>query len=126
MANQKLRKSHKFHFKPFSAKQLKVLNWWADDSPVKDRRMIIADGSIRAGKTISLTLSFVLYIMKNYKFENAAIAGKSVGAVKRNILANLQSMLLSLGFNYIEHRSENYVEIVKGDIVNYFYIFGQF
>lgn len=76
MANQKLRKSHKFNFKPFSAKQLKVLNWWADDSPVKDKRMIIADGSIRAGKTISLTLSFVLYIMKNYKFENAAIAGK--------------------------------------------------
>lgn len=49
-----------------------------------------------------------------------------MGAVKRNILANLQAMLLSLGFDYIEHRSENYIEIIKGDVVNYFYIFGQF
>lgn len=47
--NIKARKVHEFNFMPFSDKQLKVLNWWADDSPVKDRRMMIADGSIRAG-----------------------------------------------------------------------------
>lgn len=49
LVNVKLRKVHEFSFKPFSQKQLRVLNWWADDSPVKDRRMMIADGSIRAG-----------------------------------------------------------------------------
>ena len=33
-------------------------------------------------------------------------------------------MLLSMGYDIIEHRSENYVEIIKGETVNYFYIFG--
>ena len=26
-----------FKFKPFSKKQRKVLNWWCEDSPVKDK-----------------------------------------------------------------------------------------
>ena len=124
MANKKPKKLVGFEFKPFSAKQLKVLNWWSDSSPVKNRRMMIADGSIRAGKTIAITLSFVLYVMKNFNYQNAAIAGKSVGAVRRNILSSLQSMLISLGFEWIEHRSENYIEIIKGDKVNSFYLFG--
>ena len=62
--------------------------------------------------------------MKNFNYQNAAIAGKSVGAVRRNILSSLQSMLISLGFEWIEHRSENYIEIIKGDRVNSFYLFG--
>lgn len=49
---------------------------------------------------------------------------KSVGAVRRNILVSLQSMLISLGYEWIEHRSENYIEIIKGDRVNSFYLFG--
>lgn len=76
MANVKKRRVFTFDFKPFSEKQLKVLNWWADDSPVKDRRMMIADGSIRAGKSISITLSFILYVMKNFNYQNVAIAGE--------------------------------------------------
>ena len=50
MANKKPKKLVGFEFKPFSAKQLKVLNWWSEGSPVKNKRMMIADGSIRAGK----------------------------------------------------------------------------
>lgn len=44
-----------FQFRPFSVKQRKVLNWWCDDSPVKDYDGIIADGAIRSGKTISMS-----------------------------------------------------------------------
>ena len=124
MANIKARKVHKFDFKPFSQKQLRVLNWWSENSPVKDRRMMIADGSIRAGKTLAITLSFILFVMKNYNNQNAAIAGKSVGAVRRNIVPNMLSMLLSLGFDYVDHRSDNYIEIIKGDTVNNVYLFG--
>lgn len=124
MANIKARKVHKFDFKPFSQKQLRVLNWWSENSPVKDRKMMIADGSIRAGKTLAITLSFILFVMKNYNDKNAAIAGKSVGAVRRNIVPNMLSMLLSLGYDYVDHRSDNYIEIIKGDIVNNVYLFG--
>ena len=35
-----------FKFKPFSKKQRKVLNWWCEDSPVKDKDGIIADGAL--------------------------------------------------------------------------------
>lgn len=124
MANKKPRKLHGFTFQPFSKKQLRVLNWWAEDSPVRNRKMMIADGSIRAGKTVAITLSFVIYVMKHFDYQNAAIAGKSVGAVRRNVLANLQSMLLAMGYEWVEHRSENYIEIIKGEVVNNFYLFG--
>ena len=33
-------------------------------------------------------------------------------------------MLMALDYEVIEHRSENYIEIIKGDVVNYFFIFG--
>jgi len=48
-----------FEPKPFSRKQKQVLTWWRDASPVKGRDGIIADGAIRSGKTVSMSLSFV-------------------------------------------------------------------
>lgn len=33
-------------------------------------------------------------------------------------------MLLSLGYDYVDHRSDNYIEIIKGDTVNNVYLFG--
>ena len=45
-----------FRFKPFSRKQRQILNWWCRDSPVNDYDGIIADGAIRSGKTVSMSL----------------------------------------------------------------------
>lgn len=73
MANIKARKVHKFDFKPFSQKQLRVLNWWSDNSPVKDRRMMIADGSIRAGNK-NLPIYRETYILNLTKSVKARIA----------------------------------------------------
>ncbi len=55
-----------FKFQKFSKKQKKVLNWWCDNSPVKDMDGIIADGAIRSGKTVSMSLSFVLWSMTKF------------------------------------------------------------
>lgn len=52
-------KKQVFKFQPFSKKQRKVLNWWCDNSPVKDADGIIADGAIRSGKTISAFLTHI-------------------------------------------------------------------
>ena len=49
-----------FKFKPFSQKQKMVLTWWCPSSPVKDSEGIIADGSIRSGKTVCMSLSYVV------------------------------------------------------------------
>lgn len=62
-----------FKFQKFSKKQKKVLNWWCDNSPVKDMDGIIADGAIRSGKTVSMSLSFILWAMTKFnrtKFYN--------------------------------------------------------
>lgn len=55
-----------FKFQKFSKKQKKILTWWNDKSPVKDKDGIIADGAIRSGKTVSMSLSFVIWAMTKF------------------------------------------------------------
>lgn len=113
-----------FHFKPFSLKQRKVLNWWCDTSPVKDRDGIIADGAIRSGKTVCMSLSFVFWAMSNYSDQNFAMCGKTIGSFRRNVLMVLKLMLRSRGFHVADHRADNLVKISRCGITNHFYIFG--
>ena len=113
-----------FHFKPFSLKQRKVLNWWCDTSPVKDKDGIIADGAMRSGKTVCMSLSFVFWAMANYSDQNFAMCGKTIGSFRRNVLTILKLMLRSRGFQVADHRADNLVEISRNGVTNHFYIFG--
>ena len=113
-----------FKFKPFSQKQRKVLNWWCENSPVKDKDGIIADGAIRSGKTVSMSLSFVMWAMSSFNGENFGMCGKTIGSFRRNVLFWLKLMLRSRGYTIADHRADNLVIIFRGDITNYFYIFG--
>ena len=113
-----------FRFKPFSKKQRQVLNWWCDSSPVKDYDGIIADGAIRSGKTVSMSLSFGLWAMKKHNGQNFIMAGKTVGSFRRNVLRFWKIMMKSRGYVVVEKRSDNLVVVTKGDVENYFYIFG--
>lgn len=116
--------SQSFHFKPFSKKQRMVLNWWCNDSPVKDKDGIIADGAIRSGKTVSMSLSFVFWAMTRFNGQNFAMCGKTIGSFRRNVLFWLKLMLRSRGYTVEDHRADNLVIISRGDTQNYFYIFG--
>lgn len=113
-----------FRFKPFSRKQKQILTWWADGSAVKDFDGIIADGSIRSGKTLSMSLSFVLWGMTRFNGQNFGMAGKTIGSFRRNVLASLKPMLKARGYSIKDSRAENLVTITKGQRENYFYIFG--
>jgi PBSX family phage terminase large subunit len=113
-----------FKFKPFSEKQLKVLKWWRNDSPHKDKDGIICDGSVRAGKTVVMSLSFIMWAMDTFSDENLGMAGKTIGALRRNVLTPLKRMLKSRGYKVKEHRADNYLSISKNGVTNYFYIFG--
>lgn len=113
-----------FKFKPFSKKQRMVLNWWTPESPVNDADGIIADGAIRAGKTLCMSLSFVLWAMTTFNGESFAMCGKTVGSFRRNVLFWLKIMLYGRGYHCEEKRSDNLVIISRGDTENYFYIFG--
>lgn len=113
-----------FHFKPFSKKQRKVLNWWCASSPVKDYDGIIADGAIRSGKTVSMSLSFVMWAMSSFDGQNFAMCGKTIGSFRRNVLFWLKLMLRSRGYTVSDNRVDNLVIISRGGITNYFYLFG--
>ena len=113
-----------FQFKQFSTKQKKVLTWWCPASPVKDMDGIIADGAIRSGKTLSMSLSYVLWAMNSFNQQNFGMAGKTICSFRRNVLFWLKLMLASRKYTVIDKRSDNLLIVSKGNTVNYFYIFG--
>lgn len=113
-----------FRFKPFSRKQRKVLNWWCRSSPVRDYNGIIADGAIRSGKSVAMSLSFVIWAMSEFEACNFAMCGKTIGSFRRNVLFWLKLMLRSRGYSVSEQRTENLVVVRRGNIENYFYVFG--
>lgn len=113
-----------FRFKPFSRKQRKVLNWWCRSSPVRDYNGIIADGAIRSGKSVAMSLSFVIWAMSEFEACNFAMCGKTIGSFRRNVLFWLKLMLRSRGYSVSEQRTENLVVVRRGNLENYFYVFG--
>lgn len=113
-----------FKFKPFSKQQKKILTWWVQTSPVKDKDGIIADGAIRSGKTISMSLSYVMWAMFTFSGQNLGMAGKTIGSFRRNVFFWLRLMLLARGYRVRDHRTDNMVEVTKNGKTNYFYIFG--
>lgn len=117
-------KKQGFEFKPFSRKQKQVLTWWCPSSPVKDKDGIIADGAIRSGKTLCMSLSYVLWAMESFNQQNFGMAGKTIGSFRRNVLFWLKLMLKSRGYQVVDHRSDNLIAVSKGDTQNFFYIFG--
>lgn len=114
------KKAKAFTFKPFSTKQKKLLYWWEEGSPYKDYDIVIADGAIRSGKTIAMICSFLIWSQKHYKGESFIIAGKSIGALKKNVLGPMFQIMQSWGWQYEYNRSENYIIIGS----NTYYCYG--
>jgi len=118
-------KTKPFKWAPLSKKQLQVMTWWMPGSPVADKDAIICDGAVRAGKTLPMSLSFVVWAMENFDDQNFGMAGKSIGALRRNVVIPLKKVLKGRGYKVKERRStENYLEISWKGRVNYFYLFG--
>lgn len=119
-------KTTPFRWVPFSLKQKKVLTWWMNESPHKDKDGIICDGSVRAGKTIVMSFAFVMWAMETFSYQNFILAGKTIGAFRRNVLFLLKIILRMRGYSVQDKRADNLVIITrrKTGVTNYFYIFG--
>ena len=111
-----------FQFQPFSRKQLQVLSWWLPESPYTDCDMIIADGSIRSGKTISMVDSFLMWSISNFDGQAFIIAGRSAGALTRNVLRPMFQILRAKGIPYRYIRSSDDKHLAIGN--NMYYLFG--
>ncbi|MFD1431216.1 PBSX family phage terminase large subunit [Lacticaseibacillus yichunensis] len=112
-----------FKFAPFSKKQLQVLTWWRYPGTM-NHKMLICDGSVRAGKTVTMSLSYVIWSMTNYSGQNFGMAGKTIGSFRRNVLSPLKRMLAGRHYQVLDHRTDNMIEIRKGGVTNFYYIFG--
>jgi len=113
----------KFTFKPFSKKQLQVLFWWQSPQ-YKDKFAIIADGSVRAGKTVIMSFSYVRWAMMNFDGVNFGMAGKTIGSLRRNVIRDLKRMLISEHYHVKDNQSENMLTVSKNGKTNYFFLFG--
>lgn len=79
---------------------------------------------MRSGKTVCMTLSFVLWAFSTFDDTSFALCGKTVTSLRRNILTPMLPMLRELGFTCTEKVSRNVVLLRRGDTVNRFYLFG--
>lgn len=110
-------------FKPFSVKQMQVMTWWAAPGIRDKYSAIIADGSIRSGKTFCMSLSFVIWSMQEFDGQNFAVCGKSIGSCRRNVIKPLLNMIQPR-YRVRDNRSDNCITIMHGGHTNYYYIFG--
>lgn len=113
-----------FRFQPFSWKQKQILTWWLPESGVSDADGIIADGAIRSGKTVCMSLAFIQWSMHSFNGQNFGMCGKTVGSFRRNVLSVLKQMLPARGYTIRDRRTDNLVVISRGSTENYYYIFG--
>lgn len=102
----------------FSKKQAEILKF-----AYSSEETILCDGAVRSGKTIVMSLAFVLWAMTNFDKTNFAICGKTVSNAERNILRPFQQ-IEGLPFSCQYKISNRMLTVKCGKKENYFYLFG--
>lgn len=102
----------------FSKKQAEILKFAYSDDDV-----LICDGAVRSGKTVVMTIAYVLWAMTYFDKTNFAICGKTVTNAERNILRPFQS-IDGLPFQMKYKLSSRMLTVKCAGRENYFYFFG--
>ncbi len=108
----------------FSPKQRMVLSWWMPGNRLSRHEAIVCDGAVRSGKTLAMGLGFFLWAMVSFRGQRFGICGKTVGSLRRNVLAEVEPWITALGGSWKEVRGENLVVVRFRGHENRFYIFG--
>ena len=106
-----------------SAKQKLTMNWWGVPE-YSSYDAVICDGAVRSGKTLSMSLGFVLWASASFDGGAFAICGKTVTSLRRNVITPLLPMLRDYGFTCIEKVSRSYIDLTFLGHTNRFYLFG--
>lgn len=115
------RTNKSFAFQPFSPKQKQLAYWWAEGSPFRDRDMVIADGAIRSGKTVAMLCGFFLWSLTCFDGELFILAGKTIGALKKNVIGPALQILRGWGLPYTYVSSGDEARLEVGGNVYYLY-----
>lgn len=116
------KKPSAFKFKPFSNQQKRLMNWWRMGLVSADCDFVIADGAIRSGKTIACIIGFLIWSQEMFNGESFILAGKTMGALKKNVIRPMLQMLEAWGwpYNYIRSGTDARIEIGS----NTYYLYG--
>lgn len=98
------------------------MNWW-QMKQYRNRDAIICDGSIRSGKTLSMSVGFILWSMTQFDGAVFAVCGKTIESLRRNVIFYLPTWMEGI-FNVQERRSENKLVITGGGRQNTYFLFG--
>ena len=83
---------------------------------------VIADGSIRSGKTIACIIGFLTWSQEMFSGQSFILAGKTMGALKKNVVRPMLQMLEAWGWPYTYIRSGTDARIEIGS--NTYYLYG--
>ncbi len=111
------------NIRSFSPKQRLALSWWKEPE-YASMDAVICDGAVRSGKTLSLSLGFMLWAGTCFNGRDLALCGKTVTSLRRNLVVPLMSMLPGCGFTCREKVSRNYIDVTFLGHTNRFYLFG--
>lgn len=115
------RRPNKFKFKPFSKQQQRLIHWWRPGLVSSENDFVIADGSIRSGKTIACIIGFLTWSQEMFEGESFILAGKTMGALKKNVVRPMLQILEAWGWPYTYTRSGTDARIEIGSNVYYLY-----
>ena len=111
------------HLEHLSPKQHLCLRWWRAHA-TRARDAIICDGAVRSGKTLAMSLGFVIWALVTSDGAGYAICGRTITAVQRNVVHDLVGMLRELGFGVREMVSKHYLDVEAYGHSCRFYLFG--
>ncbi len=109
-------------YQSFSLRQKTALTWW-NRSELAGYDGLICDGSVRSGKTLSMSVGFLLWSMTRFDGEQFAICGKTIEALRRNVTDLLPKWLEGI-YTFQERRSENRITVTGNGRQNTYYLFG--
>ena len=120
--SKKQKKPEKFDFKPFSDQQRRLIHWWRPAVKHSQNDFIIADGAIRSGKTIACIIGFLTWSQEMFSGESFILAGKTMGALKKNVIRPMLQILEAWGWPYTYIRSGTDARVEIGS--NSYYLYG--
>lgn len=108
----------------FSRKQMTLLTWWCEESPLSQYAAVICDGAVRSGKTLCMSISFLTWAFASFDGASFAFCGKTIASLRRNVITPLLPLLRENGFTVRDYTSKNVLELAYGGRVCRFYLFG--
>lgn len=109
-------------FNKFSPKQVRSMLWWKLPETC-GCDAVICDGSVRSGKSLSMTIGFILWSCSEFNGQTFAVCGKTAGSIQRNVILPMQQWLEGVAKISLK-LSRSCFDVTMNGKTNRYYFFG--